>query len=206
MASDTNITSNEISDYIEKNAKDVINELNESLESTVEKTNNTGEQMISDTNVKQIVTTVILLVMCSGSIIIGVILCLYITKEITNPLKELELAADQMAEGNLNITINYTSEDEIGNVANSMRVMSERIAYYMSEISNAMEQLASGDLNVKKRDPFLGDFKKVQSAIRKLIGSLNDTLRNINEASKQVNSGSSQLAESAQELAKGATE
>lgn len=45
MASDTNISSNEISDYIEKNAKDVINELNESLNSTVEKTNNTGEQI-----------------------------------------------------------------------------------------------------------------------------------------------------------------
>lgn len=206
MAVDASISSNEISDYIDKNATSIIEELKTSLEATVNKTNDTGEEMISDISIKQTFTTALLIILCSGSIIIGIFLCLYITKLITLPLKELESVANQMAKGNLNISIEYNSEDEIGNVAASMRVMSERVSYYVSELSSAMEQLSSGDLNVKKREPFLGDFSALQLAIRKLTGSLNTALHNINEASSQVDSGSSQLAKSAQELAKGATE
>lgn len=206
MAVDASISSNEISDYIDKNATSIIEELKASLEATVNKTNDTGEEMISDISIKQTFTTALLIILCSGSIIIGIFLCLYITKLITLPLKELESVANQMAKGNLNISIEYNSEDEIGNVAASMRVMSERVSYYVSELSSAMEQLSSGDLNMKKREPFLGDFLALQLAIRKLTGSLNTALHNINEASSQVDNGSSQLAKSAQELAKGATE
>lgn len=206
MAADTSNSSNDISAYINENGTKIIEELNVSLNSTVEKTNDTGEQMISDTNLKQTITTVLLLVLCSGSIIIGIFLCLYITKEITTPLKELEAVADQMAKGDLKATVNYNSEDEIGNVAASMRVMSERISFYVDEISSAMKQLASGDLNVEEREPFLGDFATLQSSIRNLIVSLNSAMNSINEASSQVDTGSSQLAESAQELAKGATD
>lgn len=204
MAADTANSSDDISAYMNENATAVIRELNASLEATVAKTNETGENMISETNSLQNLTTVLLLVMCSGSIVLGIILCFKITKGITEPLKELEDVSNRMSEGNLNVTVSYQSEDEIGNVANSMRVMSERVSYYVSELSDAMEQLSSGDLNVKQREPFLGDFSKLQMSIRKLIVSLNNAMTNINEASSQVDIGSSQLAESAQDLAKGA--
>lgn len=206
MASDTNISSDDISAYIEENATVIIQELNDALDATISKTNDTGESMISKTNTMQTVTTILLIVMCSASIVIGMMLCFTITKGITEPLKELEGVANQMAEGNLKVSITYESSDEIGNVANSMRLMSERISYYVGELSNAMEQLSTGDLNIQKREPFLGDFSALQTAIRKLVGSLDSALRNISEASQQVDTGSSQLAESAQELAKGAGE
>lgn len=206
MASDAGISSDDISAYIEENATVIIQELNDALDATVSKTNDTGEGMILKTNTMQTVTTILLIVMCSVSIVIGMMLCFYITKGITEPLKELEGVANQMAEGNLNVSITYESSDEIGNVANSMRLMSERISYYVGELSNAMEQLSSGDLNIQKREPFMGDFSALQTAIRKLVGSLDSALRNIGEASQQVDTGSSQLAESAQELAKGAGE
>lgn len=206
MASDTSISSDDISAYIEENATVIIQELNDALDATISKTNDTGEGMILKTNTMQTVTTILLIAMCSVSIVVGMMLCFYITRGITEPLKELEGVANQMAEGNLNVSITYESSDEIGNVANSMRLMSERISYYVGELSNAMEQLSSGDLNIQKREPFLGDFSALQTAIRKLVGSLDSALRNISEASQQVDTGSSQLAESAQELAKGAGE
>lgn len=206
MASDTSISSDDISAYIEENATVIIQELNHALDATISKTNDTGEGMILKTNTMQTVTTILLIVMCSASIVIGMMLCFTITKGITEPLKELEGVANQMAEGNLKVSITYESSDEIGNVANSMRLMSERISYYVGELSNAMEQLSTGDLNIQKREPFLGDFSALQTAIRKLVGSLDSALRNISEASQQVDTGSSQLAESAQELAKGAGE
>lgn len=206
MAADTSNTSDDISAYINENAVTIIQELNNSLNATVAKTNETGENMITKTSSMQLITTLLLLALCAVSIAAGVLLCLNITKGITIPLKELENVANQMAEGNLKVTLNYEARDEIGSVANSMRIMSEHISYYVGELSDAMNQLSTGDLNVKQREPFLGDFVALQSAIRKLIGSLNSALTNINQASEQVDTGSSQLAESAQELAKGATD
>lgn len=106
----------------------------------------------------------------------------------------------------MDVSITYESKDELGQLSDNMRIMTERIQYYMDEIAKATRQLADGDLNVKKLDPFLGDFAAVQLAIRQLVGSLNTTLTNINQSADQVATGAGQMAESAQSLAEGATE
>lgn len=133
-------------------------------------------------------------------------LAVYITRSLTRPIKELDSAANEMAKGNLKIDVEYTSRDELGTLADSMRAMSERISYYMGEISSAMKQLASGDLNVKKRDTFVGDFGPVQEAIRMLVNSLNDTLSQIGQSADQVSSGAEQVSGGAQALSQGTTE
>lgn len=135
MASDTRISSEEISAYIQDNGLSIINEVNTALAETVEKTNETGEQLIQDTGRAQVSTTLLLIVMCSASIFIGIFLCLYITKGITRPLKEIELAASQIAEGNLKVDIQYESKDELGSLADNMRRMTKRIDFYIDRKS-----------------------------------------------------------------------
>ena len=76
----------------------------------------------------------------------------------------------------------------------------------MAEISSAMHQLSNGDLNVKQRDAFLGDFKPVQDSIRLLVGALNDTLTQIEQSADQVSGGAEQVSSGAQALSQGATE
>lgn len=104
-----------------------------------------------------------------------------------------------MSKGNLKINVLYHSRDELGR-------LTDKIAFYMSEISSAMQQLADGDLNVQKRETFLGDFLPVQMSIRTLVGALNETLSQINQSADQVASGSDQMASGAQSLSQGATE
>lgn len=206
MAKDSSISSDEISKYMQENATSIIQEVNDSLASTVATTNKTGETLLAQTGDAQTKTTMLLIIMCSVSVLIGIFLCMYITKSITAPIKELEAVANEMANGELKVTINYDSKDELGNLSNSMRTMADRISYYMTELADAMTQLAGGDLNVPRRDPFLGDFGAVQSAIRTLIASLNDTLTKINQSADQVASGSDQVSSGAQALSQGATE
>lgn len=206
MAADTSISSNDISAYIQENGLTIINEVNDVLIKTVEKTNETGEQLIKDTNHAQVSTSLLLVIVCLVSIFISIMLCVYITRGITKPLKELEAAAGQIAEGNLKAIVLYESKDELGNLSASMRRMMERISFYMAEITSAMEQLASGDLNVKSREPFLGDFRPVQLAIRSLIQSLNSTMTQINQSSDQVSAGSGQVSNGAQTLSQCTTE
>lgn len=135
-----------------------------------------------------------------------VILAVYITRSLTRPIRELEAVANEMAEGNLKTTVDYEAKDELGSLSGSMRRMTGRISYYLTEITSGMEQLASGDLNVKARDAFLGDFQPVQLSIRKLIETLNDTLTQISQSADQVTSGSCQVAGGAQSLSQGTTQ
>ena len=151
-------------------------------------------------------TTIFLIVISAITLAATVVLAVYLTKSLTTPIKEIEAAANQMAEGHLKVSLEYTSKDELGSLADSMRKMMERISYYMEEISSAMDQLAAGDLNVKKREEFLGDFKPVQLSIRTLVTSLNEAFSQINQSADQVASGSDQVSSGAQALSQGATE
>lgn len=206
LTADTNNSSNEISRYMEENTGNLSKEVTVATSAIIEACNQMGDLLITDTTNRQMTTTVLLITLCLISLIAGIILCSYITKSITRPLKEIESAANQMAEGNLKVTIKYISKDELGNVSNSMRMMSQRISYYITELADAMIQLSGGDLNVPRREAFLGDFMVVQNAIRELIASLNDTLSQINESADQVSSGSTQVASGSQALSQGATE
>lgn len=137
---------------------------------------------------------------------VSMILTFRLTYSIVRPLRQVQDAADVMAKGDLKIHVAYESGDELGDLAHSMRVMSQRVSYYMGEITASMKQLAAGDLNVQAREPFLGDFLPAQKAIRAMVGSLNTTLCQINESADQVASGSDQVSSGAQALSQGASQ
>lgn len=155
---------------------------------------------------RQTTTIMLIIIVVGGALAATIILSVYITRGLTRPIRELDEAARKMAKGTLKIDINYISKDELGNLADSMRTMSERISYYMGELSDSMQQLSTGDLDVKRREAFLGDFKPVQDSIRRLVGSLNDTLGQIGQSAEQVSGGADQVSSGAQALSQGATE
>lgn len=196
----------EAANYMETNNIVSIKKAQEELDTLINTADAKGEELIASLSNKQNRAVTILVVLGVMSVIVSIAFGIYITRSITKPLAEIEKAANEMAEGNLKAVIKYTAKDELGSLSNSMRTMMQRISYYMNELTSGMEQLAVGDLNVKEREKFLGDFGPVQEAIRTLISNLNQTLENINEASNQVASGSEQVSYGAQALSQGATE
>ena len=154
----------------------------------------------------QTIVTILAVIVSITALGITILLATRLTKNMTAPITEIEDAAKKMAQGQLDIAIAYESKDELGSLSENMRIMTQRIKYYMDEISKATTQLAEGDLNVTSLEPFLGDFAVVQQSVRKLVDSLNTTLTQINQSADQVAAGAGQMAESAQSLAEGATE
>lgn len=151
-------------------------------------------------------TRIIMDVIGVASLLYGIGMTVVITRGMTGPILELEEAANQMEQGNLRIEIGYQSRDELGNLADCMRNMSRRISDYMDAITQDFQQLADGDLNVEQREAFVGDFRPVQEAAQKLIGSLDDTLAQINLSADQVSAGSGQVASGSQALSQGTAE
>ncbi len=137
---------------------------------------------------------------------VAIILCIYIVRSITRPVREMESAARLLADGNLNAEVKYQSKDEIGSLANSIRILIGKLRNYILDIEQVLGRMADGDLTVSTPLEYQNDFAPIKQSMEKIIASLNDTLSQINASSQQVAAGSEQMSSAAQELAQGATE
>lgn len=130
-------------------------------------------------------------------------------KGITNPLRKLTSAAKQIAEGELDIEINVSSNDEIGMVASSLgSTVTQLKSYinYIDEISNVLNQIAEKNLVFQLQYDYKGHFAKVKDSMLKIRSTLTSTMNRITSNSDQVAYGSQNLSAGSQTLAQGATE
>ena len=150
----------------------------------------------------------ILLIFTAGLLVmLGVILIISIG--IIRPLKALRNRANSIANGDLNITIDLNSADEVGQVALALSRTVDRLRDYISyirELSTALNQIAQGELHYQLSLDYVGEFSRLKEALNNISASLNTTLGQINTAAEQVAMGSHQVAAGAQALSQGAIE
>ncbi|WP_243445025.1 methyl-accepting chemotaxis protein [Romboutsia maritimum] len=150
--------------------------------------------------------TFISTVLCVSSLVAGVVICLYITKSLKQPIEEIEIAANKMAEGDFDININYESKDELGILSNSMRQMSNEIKEIINDTVRVLGEFASGNFNVTPEVQYIGVFKNIENSVIKITNDLSETMSQINVASEEVGAASDQVSSGSQMLAQGATE
>jgi len=127
--------------------------------------------------------------------------------KIVKPLGELNDTAMKLAEGNLDVSINVQSEDEVGELGRSIEKTVTRLKEYIDyidEISEVLGQMANGRLSVQLKYAYVGEFQKVKEALLHISDSMNEVMTNIAETANQVSVGSEDLARAAQGLAEGA--
>ena len=147
-----------------------------------------------------------------GFFIIAIIMLVVIINKISagivKPLQQLKLVAEEIAEGNLDIDVDVSSEDEVGAVATAFHKTVMRLRDYIDyieEITEVLQQVAEGNLRFELQQEYTGEFHKVKDSLEQLSKRLTNTIQNIEEASLQVSGGSEQIALGAQSLAEGAT-
>lgn len=140
------------------------------------------------------------------SLILGIILCLYIIRSITKPLKEIEVASSMLADGNLSATITYESKDEFGSVSNSFRTVIDTLRIYIFDISEKLGEISKGNLDLSIDTNYKNDFSPIRESLENIVTSQSNTFSLIAISADQVNSGAEQMSSSSQILASGATE
>ena len=150
----------------------------------------------------------IMLVLGIISIAFSVSIAKMLTKMITTPINELKEATGKMRNGKLDISIDYESEDEFGELAADFTYTCETLHTIIEDTGHLLGEMSEGNFNVDSHieERYVGDFSALLDNIRKLNIQLNITLKQINEVSEQVAIGSGQLAEGSQTLAEGATD
>lgn len=108
-------------------------------------------------------------IIASVFLIIGIcILVSYVLgQSIIRPLKELTVASQEIAEGNLKITLPTASQDEVGLLAVSLQQMIDRLSVYMDRISD----LAYTDplTGVKSKSAYSEEIRKIERGIEEGI-------------------------------------
>ncbi|WP_050738341.1 methyl-accepting chemotaxis protein [Acetobacterium bakii] len=129
-----------------------------------------------------------------------------ILEEINKPLGEIMTVMGAISNGNLQVRIigNYNGDvDALKQTVNNTAKLLDGV---VSEITEKIQQLSQGNLDIEYAKAFQGDFITISNAINVIIDSLNDVMGDINVASEQVASGSGQVSAGSQSLAQGSTE
>lgn len=175
----------------------------------IEASSSANATNIFNSSMKTMTTTTIFLITLSVLALgITVFLAVYITKGLTQPIKEIENAALKIVEGDFDVTINYVSKDELGSLAATMQRMTKMLKEMIDDIGEGLEALGHGDFTQDTSNPemYVGSFKRLLDSMRAIIKRLTVTLSNIGQSSDQVSSGADQVSSGAQSLSQGATE
>lgn len=139
-------------------------------------------------------------------ILISGSLWLIFTRSIAGPVKETSDAARELSEGNLNVEINYRSNDELGELSESMRQTASTLRLYLNEIEETMHAIGTGKLNYRSKIQFKGDFVSIKDATDQITKLLGGAITQIGTTADQVAGGADQVADGAQVLSQGAVE
>ncbi len=139
-------------------------------------------------------------------ILLAVSICTFTANGIAKPIRKTVEAMDQVAAGHLGVSIEHTSDDETGKLADSINTTITSLRGYVSEVSRLCKQLAEGNFNIKRQIEFNGDFSSIIEALDDLAFNLSDTMEQIDVSAANVNKGASQISDGASSLAEGAVE
>jgi methyl-accepting chemotaxis protein len=78
------------------------------------------------------------------ALILGVVAALLITRSIRKPVNEGVAVANALANGDLTVSIEATSKDEIGQLMGSLKNMVEKLKVVVGEVMSASDNVASG--------------------------------------------------------------
>lgn len=127
--------------------------------------------------------------------------------KLTKPILELNHTAQQLADGDLDVHLKIDSEDEIGQLGESIGKTVARLKeyiVYINETSDVIAQIADGKLKIDLKNDYVGEFQKIKTALLNISSSMNSIMKGINATSERVSTGAFELAKASQMLAESA--
>jgi methyl-accepting chemotaxis protein len=127
-------------------------------------------------------------------------LALYTSRSVTKPVGQAVAVSDRLAQGDLDVAIEVTSDDEVGGLLGSMR----RMVDYLRDMARVAEAMAAGDLSVAARPRSERD--SLGNAFATMTGKLSEMIGEVRSGVRILSSGSAQVSDTAQGLSRGTSE
>ena len=122
------------------------------------------------------------------------------------PIKESAIALEEIAKGNLNVSVNGDYKGDYVKIKDAVNLTVKSMLGYIGETSNILEEISKGNLDVEITSDFKGDFIKMKNSINSIIKSFNDVLGEFDSAADQVAAGARHVSNSSQALSQASAE
>jgi methyl-accepting chemotaxis protein len=122
----------------------------------------------------------------AGSMIIGVLVALWITRAITRPLSRAVAAVEQLAQGDLTVSIEATGKDETGQLLAAMQAMVRKLVDVVTEVKSGAENIATASGQVSSTAQSLSQgtteqaasVEETSAAVEQMSGSVSQNTEN----------------------------
>ena len=140
-----------------------------------------AKKMVIQGQQLQMTSMLVVVVIIVLTIVLAALLGLYISNGIRRPIEEIRDIAEKMAAGNLEVSIDYQSKDELGNLSDSIRTLIKMFKGIISDIGNGLAALGNGDFTVESqsKELYIGDFYGLAASMYQIIDKLNFTMGQI---------------------------
>ena len=183
-------------------------QLQSSLEAIEEEAGNAAKRKYETTVFVAAISVIVILLIGIFAIVMTFVLTKVITRQVITPIGEIGKATEKLSNGELEIAIEYKSNDEFGELIQNFTSSCAMIREIIRDVDQWLAEMANCNFNYqsKKEAQYIGEFYNVLSGIKQMNQRMNEALHQIDDASEQVAMGAIQLADGAQSLAEGATE
>lgn len=187
----------------------VLNQMADLLQQIADEAAHNAQDMVKEGEYAQASAITVIMIIMTFSIVSAALLGIYISNSIRKPVKEIEDAAQQLANGQLDgVCVSYTSRDELGKMSDSIRDLISYQKTIIEDISDILGDMSEGNFKVQSNvnEYYMGHYDRILVSMWGLRDKLSDTLWRISQSARQVANGSEQVSSGAQILAIGAEE
>ncbi|MFW2490239.1 methyl-accepting chemotaxis protein [Clostridium chromiireducens] len=205
MAGVTRNTQNGLN-LLETDGAPLMNDISDNISLLLQTKIDSCNQLKQKLNVLQYINMLIIFVLIAISTILIVFLAKHITRMISDPIEKMKNIAQKVADGNLDVSVEVESKDEMGQLAESFSIMIVNMKNYINEISSILHNISKGNLKVSTTENYKGDFIEIKDSLDNILSSLNETFHDIKESSSEFNLTAEQVSNNSQAVANGASE
>jgi methyl-accepting chemotaxis protein len=162
-------------------------------------------EFIADTNE----LILIIIVIYVTAVVILTLIMYVIIGILTKPIVEVTKVTNKLASGELDVSIDVKSNDEIGDLAKSIDSLTARLKSYIVYIDESVDVLndfSNGNLIMELKNDYQGEFEKLKEALYHVSEAFKDTIGKIKISADSINSNAEQVSSGSQVLAQGTTE
>lgn len=161
--------------YLRENGEPIRQKLEANIQEMVKQKVILADKNMADNSAKSKEAFSIMLTLVIIGFIVSIFVSVFISRSIKNPARKLLSAFDKISNGDLNISIDIDSNDEMGIMARAFEAMTENINEVISNINSIAQEVAAGARNVSDSSISLSQGATEQaSAIEEVTASVEE--------------------------------
>ncbi len=143
------------------------------------------------------------------TLLVIMIALVFVANKIVKPLKEVTLAANELANGNFDVEIKVRETCEVGVLAETLRILVARLQLYkeyIAEVSQNLDKMSEGNLNISLNLDYKGEFLPIKNSVNSTLAQFRSIIGSLLETTDKLVVGADTIVDSSQMISKGAGE